>query len=74
MTEVKETSQTEYVRCLHGLLYQTCMLCREKDVEKVQKEVLAIRNSRIAKSSYEAQGIIETKQDEQDRDYDIDMG
>lgn len=64
----------ELVYCIHGLIYQTCILCKDKSREFVIKEVEQVRANRIKKAVYETQAVFEASDIEEDRDYDIEMG
>ena len=68
------TKEKEFTSCIHGLIFQTCTLCKDKSIENVKQEVEQVRANRIKKSVYETQAVFEAKETDIDRDYDIDMG
>ena len=71
MATVKEIDN-KLVKCIHGLYWSTCAICKEKTFEEVQLEKSYITESIEASSAFDYQEPTTLDSAEDDRDYDID--
>ena len=73
--EIRQKSvSNKVIICVHGLMYQTCILCKDKTPEQVENEVKQVRINHLNKSAYECQTVFEAKDTDVDLDYDIEVG
>lgn len=68
-------AEKEYLDCVHGLIYQTCKLCKEKPLSEIHSEKVAFGDgSKKEKVKFEYQELIQPELDikEVDTAYDLE--
>jgi hypothetical protein len=63
---------THYVHCIHGMIWKTCQLCRQKTESDVEADLRLQKQEQNDKLLYDYQETIQSG-DENDSDFAYDM-
>jgi len=67
-------AEKEYLECVHGLVYETCKLCKEKSLTEIHAEIRAFGDgNKKEKVKFEYQEIIQPELDIKDVDTAYDL-
>lgn len=68
-----DSTTVQFLYCVHGLIAQTCGLCKDKETEQVMMELNRIKEDFSNQLRYDYQEIERPNQDiEEDLDFDMD--
>jgi len=66
-------STGQFLYCIHGIIYQTCSLCKDKSVEKIIEEVNLVKEDLSKSLMYDYQDLELPNADSvEDLDFDMD--
>ena len=65
-------STISYLQCMHGMIWKTCNLCKEKSEEQVSEELRYVSEDFNTKLNYDYQDLEQPPVKEIDLDYDFD--
>jgi hypothetical protein len=65
-------STISYLQCMHGMIWKTCNLCKDKTEEQVSEELRYVSEDFTTKLNYDYQDLEQPPVKEIDLDYDFD--
>jgi hypothetical protein len=61
-----------YLQCMHGMIWKTCNLCKEKSEDQVSEDLRYVREDFTKKLNYDYQDLEQATVKDMDLAYDFD--